>query len=43
MELSFDKKTIFLLTGAFGHLGNVVTRQLLDQGARVRALILPLI
>jgi dihydroflavonol-4-reductase len=41
MELTFDKKTIFLLTGAFGHLGNVVTRQLLEKGARVRALIWP--
>jgi len=37
----YDDKTIFLVTGAFGHLGNVLVRQLLEKGARVRALIHP--
>jgi len=41
MDISFDSKTIFLITGAFGHLGNVVVRDLLSKGARIRALIHP--
>ena len=40
-QIAFDRNTIFLLTGAYGHLGNVLVRQLLDKGARVRALIHP--
>ena len=30
-----------LITGATGHIGNVLTRQLINQGKRVRALVLP--
>ena len=41
MEITFDSKTIFFITGAFGHLGNVVVRSLLEKGARIRALIHP--
>ncbi len=32
---------LFLLTGATGHLGQAVARQLLAEGQRVRALVLP--
>ncbi len=32
---------MWLVTGATGHIGNVLTRQLLDRGEKVRALILP--
>ncbi|GAP40351.1 nucleoside-diphosphate-sugar epimerase [Flexilinea flocculi] len=32
---------IYLVTGAAGHLGNTITRQLIRQGKRVRALVLP--
>ncbi|MGC9520499.1 MAG: NAD-dependent epimerase/dehydratase family protein [Anaerolineae bacterium] len=32
---------MILVTGATGHLGNVLVRQLVDQGAAVRALVLP--
>ncbi len=41
MNITFDSKTIFLVTGAFGHLGNVVVRDLLARGARIRAIIHP--
>jgi dihydroflavonol-4-reductase len=30
-----------LVTGATGHIGNVLTRRLLDRGERVRAMIMP--
>jgi len=32
---------MILVTGASGHLGNVLVRQLLEMGERVRALVLP--
>jgi dihydroflavonol-4-reductase len=32
---------VILVTGATGHLGNVLVRKLLDRGERVRALVLP--
>ena len=32
---------MWLVTGATGHIGNVLVRQLLERGKRVRALILP--
>jgi Nucleoside-diphosphate-sugar epimerases len=34
-------KTIFIVTGAAGHLGSYVVRELLSQGKAVRALVLP--
>lgn len=34
-------KEIYLVTGAAGHLGNVIVRQLIEEGHWVRALILP--
>src|SRR5688572_9144176 len=33
--------TVSVVTGATGHLGNVLVRALLDRGARVRALLAP--
>lgn len=33
--------TLYLITGATGHLGNTITRMLLEQGRRVRGLVLP--
>lgn len=32
---------MYLVTGATGHIGNVLVRKLIEQGRRVRALILP--
>ena len=32
---------MYLVTGATGHIGNVLIRQLLEKGERVRAMILP--
>ncbi len=34
-------KTIYLVTGAAGHLGNTIVRQLREKGCHVRALVLP--
>ena len=34
-------QTVFLVTGAAGHLGNTVVKQLVSEGKRVRALVLP--
>lgn len=36
-----DMKTIYLVTGAAGHLGNTVVNMLVDEGKSVRALVLP--
>ncbi|MDD7400960.1 MAG: NAD-dependent epimerase/dehydratase family protein [Eubacteriales bacterium] len=33
------KKSIYVITGASGHLGNVVVKKLLDRGANVRVLM----
>ncbi len=40
MKTTTEKETIWLVTGASGHLGNTVVRKLLQQGERVRAFIL---
>lgn len=32
---------MYLVTGATGHIGNVLVRKLIEQGRRVRALVLP--
>ena len=32
---------MILITGAAGHIGNVITRKLVEQGHHVRALVLP--
>lgn len=32
---------LYFVTGAAGHLGSVITRQLIDSGKQVRALVLP--
>ncbi|HBQ64452.1 MAG TPA: nucleoside-diphosphate sugar epimerase, partial [Clostridiales bacterium] len=34
-------KTIYLVTGATGHLGHVIVRRLTEKGCKVRALVLP--
>ncbi len=36
-----DTKTIYLVTGAAGFLGGTICRQLINQGKRVRAFVLP--
>lgn len=33
---------LYLVTGAAGHLGNTLTRMILERGGRVRALLLPM-
>ena len=35
------KKTVYIVTGAAGHLGSTIVRELLAAGAEVRALLLP--
>ncbi|HBI56791.1 MAG TPA: hypothetical protein DDY38_08190, partial [Firmicutes bacterium] len=32
---------LYIVTGAFGHLGNTVVKKLLAQGKKVRCLALP--
>ena len=32
---------MYLVTGATGHIGNVLVRKLVERGKKVRALILP--
>lgn len=34
-------KRIYIVTGAYGHLGSTIIRKLIEKGAAVRALILP--
>ncbi|NLN45929.1 MAG: SDR family oxidoreductase [Clostridiaceae bacterium] len=42
MERTTEKRFgLYLVTGALGHLGNTLVRQLIDRGARVRGLVLP--
>lgn len=36
-----ERKNMWLVTGATGHIGNVLVRKLLERGEKVRALILP--
>ena len=40
-EQEYPMDTIYLITGATGHLGNTIIRMLLEQKQRVRALVLP--
>lgn len=40
-EMEYCMDTIYLVTGATGHLGNTIIRMLLEQKQRVRALVLP--
>ena len=35
-----DKKKIYIVSGASGHLGNTVVRKLLQKGESVRCLIM---
>lgn len=39
-ERSDNMKTIYLVTGAAGHLGNTVVKKLIENGKKVRALVL---
>ena len=32
---------LYFITGAFGHLGSVIARQLINSGKEVRAFVLP--
>lgn len=41
MSMEVHMEQLYLVTGAAGHLGSVVTRQLLSEGKHVRALVLP--
>jgi len=41
MSIEAHMEQLYLVTGAAGHLGSVVTRQLLSAGKYVRALVLP--
>ena len=41
MAAEKNQNTLYLVTGAAGFLGGTVCRQLVDQGHKVRAFILP--
>ena len=41
MAAEMNQNTLYLVTGAAGFLGGTVCRQLIDQGKKVRAFILP--
>ena len=41
MKNNSDQKTTYIVTGASGHLGNVLVRKLLKRGEQVTGLLLP--
>ena len=41
MSTEGNREIIYLVTGAAGFLGGTVCRQLIDEGRKVRAFILP--